>query len=67
MAEETSWGHRSDNWGDKFHVDLIIREDQGNVVDQSHGHSPTLSPPPMDSNAIKIKSPSDLPAPYGKI
>ena len=68
MPEETSWGHRSKDWGGKFHVDKIIKNDQGEVIDQSHGHSPTLYPPPRDENgAIKIGSRKDLPSPYGKI
>ena len=67
MPEETSWGHRSKDWGGQFHVDKIIRDDQGNVIDQSHGHSPTLNPPPRDGNAIKIKSTRDLPPPFGPL
>lgn len=67
MPEETSWGHRSKNWGGKFHVDKYIKDDAGNVIGRSDGHSPTLNPPPRDGNAIKINSPKDLPPPFGKI
>lgn len=64
---ESSWGHRSNNWGGKFHVDLITRDANGKVISNDHGHSPTLYPPPREDGAIKIKSVKDLPPPYGKI
>ena len=67
MADETSWGHRSKNWGGKFHVDKYVKDEAGNVIDHSDGHSPTLNPPPREDGAIKIKDIKDLPSPYGKI
>jgi len=67
MADETSWGHRSKNWCGKFHVDKYVKDEAGNVIDRSDGHSPTLNPPPCEDGAIKIKDIKDLPPPYGKI
>ncbi len=55
---DVSWLHRSDNWGGKPHVD----------IGDSHGHSPTINPPPRDENgAIKIGKLKDLPPPFGKV
>jgi len=67
MPEETSWEHRSKNWGGKFHVDKYEKGDADNVTARSDGHSPTLNPPPCDGNTIKIKSPKGTSRPFGNV
>jgi len=65
--KETSQLHRSEDWGGNPHVELYERDSRGKKISESHGHSPTIYPPPREDGAIKLGKKKDLPPPYGKV